>query len=115
LGLPSPHDAPSPIFSGEENEFAQPILVLPTGPALYNANVWLSGEMRQIRLRYTQFVLKTFDRALDAYYEKDWVNAKEAFEAVNEKFEDGPSQYFLKEMEKHGGKPPRDFQGYGRA
>eukprot|EP00934_Nitzschia_sp_Nitz4_P004902 Nitzschia sp. Nitz4//scaffold133_size116822//8420//11773//NITZ4_003791-RA/size116822-processed-gene-0.48-mRNA-1//-1//CDS//3329535348//4892//frame0 len=90
-------------------------LVLPSGPALYNPNVWLQEDMRRIRHQYTSVVFETFNSALTRYYEKDWQGARQLFESILERFDDGPSKYFLKQMEKNNGVPPSDFLGYGRA
>ncbi len=90
-------------------------LVLPTGPARYSGNVWLQEDMRRIRHRYTSVVFQTFNSGLQRYYEKDWTGARQCFEAILERFQDGPSKYFMNEMEKNNWTPPQDFQGYGRA
>ena len=90
-------------------------LVLPTGPALYSSNVWLSEDMRTIRQRFTHVIFQRFSSGIEAYYSKDWKTARENFSAVLEYFEDGPSRYFLAEIDRHNGVPPGDFNGYGRA
>lgn len=90
-------------------------LVLPTGPALYSGNVWLQEDMRRIRHQYTSVVFQTFNSGLQRYYEKDWTGARQCFEAILERFEDGPSKYFLKQMKKHDWKPPPNFQAFGKA
>ena len=90
-------------------------LELPTGPALYSANVWLQEDMRRIRQQYTSVVFQTFNSGLKRYYEKDWAGARQCFESILERFEDGPSKYFMDQMKKQNWTPPRDFQGYGRA
>jgi len=90
-------------------------LVLPTGPALYSGNVWLQEDMRRIRHQYTSVVFQTFNSGLQRYYDKDWAGARQCFKAILERFEDGPSKYFLKQMKKHNWKPPPDFQSVGRA
>ncbi len=92
-----------------------PELVLPTGPALYSSNVWLHADMRRIRRRYTPVVFSTFNSGLQKYYDKDWAGAKQCFEAIVDRFDDGPSQYFLDEMEKNNYIPPPHFQSYGKA
>ena len=100
----------------EESKPAGPgELVLPTGPALYSANVWLQEDMRRIRHQFTHVVFQKFNSGLHSFYARDWTTAKQCFEAVLERFEDGPSRYFLKQIEKHNGVPPKDFLGYGRA
>jgi class 3 adenylate cyclase len=100
----------------EENKQTGPgELVLPSGPALYSNNVWLQEDMRRIRHQYTHVIFQKFNSGMQAYYQKDWVAARECFEAVLERFEDGPSRYFVNEIEKYNGTPPRDFLGYGRA
>ena len=90
-------------------------LILPTGPAHYSPNVWLHEDMRLIRQPYTSVVFQTFNSGLQKYYEKDWTGARQQFEAILERFEDGPSLYFLKQMKNYGWKPPPDFQSHGAA
>ena len=91
-------------------------LVLPTGPALYNAKVWMDRNMQEIRRIYTDGIfLQKFNSGLQAYYSKDWERAQQCFTTCVEKIDDGPSKYFLAQIEKHNGKPPRNFLGYGIA
>lgn len=91
-------------------------LVLPTGPALYNANVWVSDDMRRIRQKYSDgLFFQKFNSGLQAYYARDWEHARHCFATVLDLFEDGPSRYFLTQIEKTNGVPPRDFKGYGVA
>ncbi len=90
-------------------------LVLPTGPLLYSNNVWLQEDMRRIRHQYTSVVFQTFNSGLQRYYEKDWTGARHCFEAILERFEDGPSNYFLKQMKKHDWIAPPNFQPFGKA
>jgi class 3 adenylate cyclase len=91
-------------------------LVLPTGPALYNANVWVSEDMRRIRQKYSDgLFFQKFSSGLQAYYARDWEHARHCFVTVLDLFEDGPSRYFLNQIEKSNGVPPRDFKGYGVA
>jgi len=93
-----------------------PELVLPTGPALYNANVWLSDDMRRIRQLYSDgLFFQKFNSGFLAYYAKDWEHAKQCFQTILERFDDGPSRYFLKCIEDNNGVPPRDFKPYGLA
>lgn len=90
-------------------------LILPTGPAFYNANVWLKEDMRLIRQQYTSEVFETFNLGLERYYEKDWTGARQCFESILERLDDGPSRYFSEQMKKHNWKPPHDFQEHGIA
>lgn len=91
-------------------------LVLPTGPALYNANVWTSEDMRTIRQLYSDgLFFQKFMSGLQSFYSKDWEHSKNCFAVILERFEDGPSRYFMNQIEFHNGKPPRDFVGYGTA
>jgi len=102
--------------SGEEKTktLSAPELVLPSGPMLYNANVWLSEEMRKIRHRYSDgLFFQKFSSGLQSYYNKDWEDAKRCFQTILNKFEDGPSQYFLDQINKSNGVPPRHFKSYG--
>ena len=85
-------------------------LVLPVGPALYSHNVWQSPDMKRIRDRYVQgLFFQKFHGGLQAYYNKDWDTAHICFQTVADGFNDGPSRYFLGEMKKHNGRPPKDF------
>ena len=94
-----------------ENDTLRPgELVLPTGPALYNANVWVSKEMRAIRELFSDGIFfQKFNSGLQSYYKKDWEHARQCFTTILERFEDGPSRYFFDQIEKHNGQPPRDF------
>ena len=92
----------------------KPELVLPTGPALYSENIWLQADIRRIRRRYTTDIFSTFNSGLQKYYAKDWNEAKSCFEAILDRFEDGPSNYFLDEMKKYSGVPPPDFKPFGK-
>lgn len=91
-------------------------LVLPTGPAIYNANVWVNEDMRKIRERYSDgLFFQKYSSGLQAYYSKDWDFAKQCFQQILDRFEDGPSRYFVNQMEVHGGVPPKGFKEYGTA
>lgn len=101
-------------FGCEGDDRGTPKLVLPTGPALYNSNVWTSVEMRVMRELYSDgLFFQKFMSGLHSFYAKDWDNASQSFSVILQRFEDGPSRYFMNQIEKHGGKPPRDFLGYG--
>jgi class 3 adenylate cyclase len=104
---------PSNRDATEDAVFTPPELVLPTGPALYNANVWLSEDMRKIRQLYSDgLFFQKFNSGFLAYYARDWEHAKQCFLFL-ERFDDGPSRYFLKKIKATDGVPPRDFKGYG--
>lgn len=107
----------SPQETAAESEDGKvPKLVLPTGPALYNTNVWTSEDMRTMRQLYSDgLFFQKFTSGLQSFYSKDWDHASQCFTAIVQRFEDGPSRYFLNQIEKHNGKPPRDFLGYGTA
>ena len=90
-------------------------LVLPTGPVFYNQNVWKSEEIIKIRSKFEDGLFsRKFNSGLKAFYRKDWIEAKECFTDLVEKYEDGPSKYFLAEIRKYNGRPPRHFIGYGK-
>ena len=94
--------------------YVAPTLVLPTGPALYNANVWTSDDMRTMRQLYSDgLFFQNFMSGLQSYYAKDWEHATQCFTTILQRFEDGPSRYFLSRIEEHNGIPPKDFVGYG--
>jgi hypothetical protein len=105
------------MLGGEvDNGGGTPQLTLPTGPTLYNANVWVSEEMRRIRELYSDGIFfQKFNSGFQSYYSRDWEHARQCFVTILERFEDGPSRYFLTQIEKNNGKPPRDFRGYGTA
>ena len=91
-------------------------LVLPTGLALYSHNVWQTPDMKRIRDKYVQSLFfQKFNSGLQSFYSKDWDTAKQCFQTVLDSFDDGPSNYFMAQMKKHDGVPPRDFLGFGLA
>ena len=91
-------------------------LVLPTGLALYSLNVWQTPDMKRIRLKYVESLFfQKFNSGLQAFYKKDWDTAKQCFQTVLDTFDDGPSKYFMAQMKKYDGIPPKDFLGYGIA
>jgi len=90
-----------------------PTLVLPTGPETYKSSVWIDSDMHKMRERYTDGLFFTnFNAGLQAYYSKDWDSAKKCFTTILDRFEDGPSRYFLGLIEKNKGKPPRNFMPF---
>jgi class 3 adenylate cyclase len=97
-------------------EFRKPELVLPTGPALYTPAVWRTETMFRIRKKYLDgLFFHNYSQGLQSYYHREWDRAKQSFQAILDSFEDGPSRYFLTEMENAGGKPPPNFKPYGIA
>ena len=104
---------------GELNErgvpSVMPPLVLPSSNAMYNSGVWNSREQKKIRQRFSDgLFFQKFSEGLQAYYSKDWDLAKRCFRTILDRIEDGPSRYFMSQMNEHGGKPPRNFLPYGR-
>ncbi|CAB9517744.1 whole genome shotgun sequence [Seminavis robusta] len=97
--------------------FVKPELVLPTGPALYNANIWRSEVMLKIRQKYSDgLFFHKFNSGLQSFYSQDWDHAKQCFQGIlDDCLDDGPSKYFLSQIEKHNGKPPPNFKPYGIA
>eukprot|EP00547_Thalassionema_nitzschioides_P005744 CAMPEP_0194219518 /NCGR_PEP_ID=MMETSP0156-20130528/26170_1 /TAXON_ID=33649 /ORGANISM="Thalassionema nitzschioides, Strain L26-B" /LENGTH=849 /DNA_ID=CAMNT_0038949213 /DNA_START=500 /DNA_END=3046 /DNA_ORIENTATION=- len=49
-------------------------LVLPTGPTLYNANVWLNEDMRNIREKFSKDFpfFQKFNSGLQSFYAREW-------------------------------------------
>lgn len=103
--------------NGEKPSFVKPELVLPTGPALYNANIWRSEQMLKIRETYSDgLFFHKFNSGLQSFYAQDWDHAKQCFQGIlDDCLEDGPSKYFLAQIEQYNGKPPPNFKGYGVA
>ena len=102
---------------GETVAFVKPELVLPTGPALYNANIWRSEQMLKIREKYSDgLFFHKFNSGLQSYYAQDWDHAKQCFQGIlDDCLDDGPSKYFLAQMKKHNNKPPPNFKPYAIA
>jgi class 3 adenylate cyclase len=102
--------------SNNPNVQGPPELVLPTGPALYSHNVWQSPDMKRIRDKFVQgLFFQKYNAGLQAFYNKDWDTAQQCFKILIENFDDGPSNYFMKQIKKHNGVPPKDFLEYGLA
>lgn len=115
-GFSGPPMSQSDMGGGDGEDCKPANLVLPTGPALYNANVWTSEDMRTMRQLYSDgLFFQKFTSGLQSFYGKDWDHASQCFSVILHRFEDGPSRYFMNQIEKHNGKPPRDFLGYGLA
>lgn len=104
----------SAVFEVENDEAGHGELVLPTGIQHYKDKVWLKEDIRLIREKYTTAVIQDFNSGLQRYYDADWANARRYFEMVLERFDDGPSNYFLEEMKRHDGKPPQNFSAIRR-
>ena len=86
---------------------------------LYHVDVWISEELRRIRSRFegpgNKFpVQKTWEEGLKSFYNCEWNHAQNCFSTILDRFDDGPSQYFLNIIEKHGGVPPRNLSQYNR-
>ena len=105
----------SPISSTDEYRTIQRP-PLPSGPALYSHNVWQSPEMKKIRDKYVKGpFFQKYNAGLQAYYNKDWKLAKSCFQAILNSFDDGPSKYFMEQINGNNGVPPKDFRDYGIA
>ena len=97
-------------------EFRKPELVLPTGPALYTPAMWRTNTMFRIRKKYLDgLFFHNYSTGLQSFYHREWDRATQSFKAILDSFEDGPSRYFLNQIEKNGGKPPPNFKPYGIA
>lgn len=84
------------------------------GEIKYDPEVWVTGHMRIIREKYTDGVFSAkYNEGLLHYFHGDWVRAKQCFVDLSNKYDDGPSQYFLKEINKYKGVVPKKFTGYG--
>ena len=93
-----------------------PELVLPSGPALYSHNIWQTPDMKRIRDKFVKgLFFQKFNAGLQAFYSKDWRTAQECFQTILEKYDDGPSKYFMSQIKKNKGTPPKDFGHYGIA
>ena len=89
-------------------------LILPNGTQQYTDKAWHEPDIKKIRRVYVSngIIFPKYQEGLKAYYAKDWEHAKKCFEFVLSQRVDGPSLHFLKLMEEHDGKCPRNFNGY---
>ena len=89
-------------------------LVLPRGTRKYSDRCWLEKDIKTIRrdIVSSGVFFPKFDQGLKSYYNKDWEHAKQCFELILSSREDGPTIYFMEQMEKHDFIPPKDFDGY---
>jgi hypothetical protein len=100
-----------PEHGRQDQEFRKPELVLPTGPSLYNPTIWRSEAMFRIRKKFLDgLFFHNYSQGLQSFYARDWDRAKQMFSLCES---DGPSKYFLSQIEKNGGKPPPNFRPYG--
>lgn len=91
-------------------------LVLPTEQCIYKASIWLSDDMRVVRGKYAggDFFQK-FNVALQHYFNGEWSAAKEVFEEIDGRLNDGPSKYYLSKMKERNFVAPRGFAGWNEA
>ena len=101
---------------GEPTEAVYEKLILPTELCIYDPKIWLGEDMRQIRGRYTDGVFfQKFNTGLQMYFNGDWENARDCFQMIDSRINDGPSRYFLKKMQDTNYYPPRGFTGWSEA
>jgi hypothetical protein len=97
-----------------ENEHT--MLTLPSKPIIYKQSLWNTVEMKQIRERFVgSNFFDTFSRGLEAYFTGRWKDARTHFEFTRDRFDDGPSKYFLKKMDETDNVLPRGFKGWNEA
>ena len=102
------------IESKVKNEHT--ILTLPSQPIIYKQSLWNTVEMKQIRKRFVgSNFFDTFSRGLEAYFTGRWKDARTHFEFTRDRFDDGPSIYFLKKMDETDNVLPRGFKGWNEA
>mmetsp|Transcript_2956 Transcript_2956/g.4240 ORF Transcript_2956/g.4240 Transcript_2956/m.4240 type:complete len:1015 (-) Transcript_2956:227-3271(-) len=115
-----PFSAQNPAQKAQSPDFADDVIGLDgnlneQGEIKYDPEVWVTGNMRIIREKYTDgiFALK-YNEGLQHYFRGDWSRAKQCFvELIGDKYEDGPSKYFMNEILKCKGVVPKKFTGYG--
>jgi len=91
--------------------FKPPELILPTGPAFYSPTIWRSEQMFKIRKKFLDgLFFHNYSQGLQSFYHRDWERATQSFTAILATFDDGPSRYFLNQIEKYDGKPPSNFK-----
>jgi hypothetical protein len=108
-------EAPSPATAASNPEAASAgneQFKLDLSP--YNPSVWTSKEMRSMRMMYTDGIFyPTFNSALEAYFNGDWIGAEAKFTSVLNRMKDGPSSYFSNIIKANAGHPFPGFDGYG--
>ncbi len=72
--------------------------------------------MKRIRDKFVKgLFFQKFNAGLQAFYSREWDTARQCFQTVLDNFDDGPSNYFMSQIKKNKGVPPKDFQEYGLA
>jgi Adenylate cyclase, family 3 (some proteins contain HAMP domain) len=91
-------------------------LALPTEQCIYKPSIWLSDDMRVVRGKYAggDFFQK-FNVGLQHYFDGEWSAAKQAFEEIDGKINDGPCKYYLNKMKETNFVVPRSFAGWNEA
>jgi len=87
---------------------------LPNGVICYDPGMWVNAKMLLIRKKFDLRFFLNFDDALKSYTEGDWRHAKEEFAELIRRYQDGPSQHFMRLMEENNFLPPRGFNGFGQ-
>jgi len=87
---------------------------LPNGVVPYDPGMWVDAKMALIRKKFDLEFFLNFDDALRSYTEGDWRHAKEEFAELIRRYQDGPSQHFMRLMEENNFLPPRNFTGFGQ-
>jgi len=87
---------------------------LPNGVICYDPGMWVDAKMLLIRKKFDLRFFLNFDDALKSYTEGDWRHAKEEFAELIRRYQDGPSQHFMRLMEENNFLPPRGFNGFGQ-
>jgi hypothetical protein len=71
--------------------------------------------MRQ-KYAQDQLFFEKYKSDLEAFHSMEWDDAKNYFRDILENFDDGPSKYFLTQIDENKNRiPPKGFRGYGIA
>ena len=90
-----------------------PKLEIPTGFVTYKESDWQTEDMLEMRKKYADFpFLKWYSIALEAFYNQNWSLASRHFLMILDRFEDGPSRYFMKKIEANNHVPPKNFRNF---
>jgi len=89
-------------------------VILPTSRFLFSLkNDFTTNEMRCMVEKYSDGLFyQTFQTGLNSFYSRDWDRAKQSFESILDRIDDGPSKYYLKRISATNGVPPRCFKHY---
>lgn len=92
-----------------------PELDIPHGFVTYKESDWQTSDMLAMRKKYVDPSFpfyELYSSGLEAFYNANWAKARRDFLTILNRFEDGPSRYFLKKIEANNCCPPTKFHKF---